>query len=95
MSTAVPSTCLSLPASIRVRGLTTGTQCQQVDGAGVGKPDLVARFIDAVDIWSWVGPNTEVCFDQDSGSVLFLDAADSPRSVWKLPAFSLDDMICT
>ncbi len=91
-----PSTCLSLPPSIQVSNITQGTQCQQVGAAGIGKEDIIAAgFIDAVDVWGWVLPNTQVCFRAGSGSFRFLDAATAPRAVSSLPAFGLGDLICT
>ena len=89
-----PSTCLSLPARIRVSGITVSTQCGEVSAVGIGFPDIAARFIDAVDVWSWVVPGTQVCFAQGSGSMLFLDAAYAPRLISKLAPYRVDGMIC-
>lgn len=93
--TPKPSTCLSLPESVRVTGISVSTQCQLVGGASLGDADLAARFVEAVDIWSWVLPNTQVCFKDRIGSITFLDAAYAPRAVSQLPAFVIDGATCT
>ena len=73
-------TCPLLPAHIEVFNIAEGTQCQQVDAAGVGNADvLAAGFRDAVDIWGWVPPDVRVCFRVAGGSFKFLDAATAPE----------------
>ena len=75
-------------------GLGVGIQCQQLDGAGVGIPSIVeAGIIDAVDVWGDVR-QARVCFSHASGSLVFLDAATSPRSILSLETEILDGMIC-
>ena len=97
MAAATPSvsTCESmLPDSIVVFGITSGTQCQQLDAAGIGIQWVIdAGFIDAVDIWGYLSTGVEVCF-RASGSLIFLDAATAPRSDSLLPAYSKDGMTC-
>lgn len=75
-------------------GLGVGIQCQQLDGAGVGIPSIVeAGIIDAVDVWGNVR-QARVCFSHDSGSLVFLDAATSPRSILSLESERVDGLIC-
>lgn len=79
-------TCRALAPEIIVTDLTGHTECLRVDGAGVGKAELVAAgIVDAVDIWSWVGNGTEVCFNGQGSAMVFLDANHSPRTVETLP----------
>ena len=81
--TRPPSTCsTSLPAGIVVSGFHGSTQCQQLSGGGIGLPDF--EYIDAVDVWGYVLPGTQVCFRQTSGRFIFLDAAMSPRAASEL-----------
>ena len=64
-----------------VNGLRSGIECQRVDNAGVGIQWVIdLGVLDAVDVWSYVGGGYEVCFPQ-SGRIIFLDAATSPRTV--------------
>ncbi len=90
-------TCLNLmPTGIVVSNRSDGTGCQRVDAIGIGNADIIAAgFIDAVDVWGWITPDTKVCFQRSGGSFRFLDAATAPRSVSELPAFSEAGMICT
>ena len=101
-STPRPSTCLSMPNSgIVVSGFHNSTQCQRLDGGGIGIPSIInAGFIDAVDIWGYVLPGTQVCFRQSGGSFIFLDAETSPRTIIELSLSyriedSVSEMICT
>ena len=90
-------TCLNLmPTGIVVSNRSEGTACQRVDAIGIGKADIIAAgFIDAVDVWGWITPDTKVCFQRAGGSFRFLDAAIAPRSVSELPVFSEAGMTCT
>ncbi|MCY4539321.1 MAG: SH3 domain-containing protein [Chloroflexi bacterium] len=91
------STCLFLPAHIRVSNITPMTQCQQVGTEGIGRADVIAAgFRDGVDVWGQVLPNTQVCFAAaGGGTFLFLDAATAPRAVSSLAAFGLNGLTCT
>ena len=93
---AIPalSTCETLPDDIQVTGTTESTQCRRVSGMHIGDDELGSIATDAVDVWSWVVPDTKVCFEGDSGSLHFLDAANVPRSPASLQAFSENGMIC-
>lgn len=101
-ATPQPSTCLtSLPDSIVVSNFRDSTQCQQLDGGGIGIPSIIEEgFIDAVDIWSYVVPGTQVCFRQSSGRFIFLDAETMPRAIIPLSLSyrvrdDVSEMICT
>ena len=87
-------TCPTLPPSIAVFGYSDGTQCQVVDGAGIGKMELVKRgVISAVDVWGFVNGGVEVCF-RNSGSLVFLDADYAPRMLMELETYQRDGMTC-
>lgn len=88
------STCLSLPASIQVSGLSKSTQCQRVSGPAISDPAIRQAAIDAVDVWSWVLPNTQVCFAAAGGTIKFIDTASIPRVVYNLPAYRYNGMTC-
>ena len=100
--TTQPSTCRSMPDSgIVISGFHNSTQCQRLDGGGIGIPSIIdAGFIDAVDVWGYVLPGTQVCFRQSGGSFIFLDAGTSPRTIIELSLSyriedSVSEMICT
>ena len=62
---------------------------------GVGNRAIIdAGLIDAVDVYGWVLPNTQVCFRASSGSLRFLDAATAPRRVLELAAWRVNGMTC-
>ncbi len=95
LPTAPFSPCPHLPESLRVYGWNSGTQCQQVNAAGIGIPAIIERgFINAVDVGSFLDDGVEVCI-RGRGKLLFLDAANSPRTVTSLAAHTDDDMTCT
>ena len=74
-----------------VHGLNSGIECQRVDNAGVGIQWVIdLGVLDAVDVWSFVGLGYEVCFPQ-SGRIIFLDAAASPRTVLTDISYELRD----
>ena len=96
IATIPPSTCLSLPAGIQVSGIARATQCRQLDESGIGSADVIGPgLVDAVDVYGWVLPNTQVCFAVPGGSFRFLDATTAPRTVSELPAYSANGMVCT
>ena len=63
-------------------------------GAGISAPELLNRFIDAVDVWSWVLPGTEVCFRANSSKLLFIDTTVLPRAIGELPAYRISGRTC-
>ena len=87
-------TCLTLPG-IAVYNANPGSACQLVSGASIGHPDVTAANpVSVVDVWGWVTPNTQVCFQGSSGLIRFIDTAAMPRTAATLPTFSLNGMIC-
>ncbi|MDE2820019.1 MAG: fibronectin type III domain-containing protein, partial [Chloroflexota bacterium] len=89
----VVHTLNQLPPGIQVNNWVQGAQGRRVSPDGLGRADLVAGMLDAVDIWGHVTPGVEVCFDQP-GSAVFLDAAYAPRRLSDLTAYSRAGMTC-
>ena len=89
-----PSTCLTLDG-IAAYNLSESTQCQRVDAVGIANPSIQeGDFVDAVDVWSWVMPDTRVCFEAAGSAFKFIDTATMPRTVQDLPACSWNGMTC-
>jgi len=75
-------------------GLDSGVQFQRLDAHGIGiQAVLDAGFMDAVDVWGYVEQGVEICFPEQ-GSLIFLDAATSPRRASPLPAYHRAGMTC-
>lgn len=96
---ALPQTCATLSgggaAVTATFGLASGVQCRQVDGAGIGIQSVIdAGFMDAVDVWGYVGQGIEICFPQ-LGSLTFLDASTSPRAVSTIQSVNRNGQTCT
>ena len=89
-----PSTCETLPGNIEVKPMTESTECQTVSGAGISDPKVREEAIAAVDVWSWVAPDTKVCFKGESGSIRFIDTDAMPRKTMDKETFSDGGMIC-
>ncbi len=93
------TTCIDLNQATGIAvhatyGLTSGVQCQRLDGGGIGVQAIVdGGFIDAVDIWGYVEQGVEVCFPQ-AGELLFLDARTMPRAIAPLAATVVNGMTC-
>ena len=65
-------------------GLCSGIQFNQLQISAIGIGYVVeAGPLDALDVWGWVTSGVEVCFKRQA-STLFLDAANSPRTVGQL-----------
>lgn len=95
---AVAFTCETLggnaPTVSARYGLQSGVQCKRVDAAGIGNQSVVdAGYIDAIDIYGYVEQGVELCFPQ-LGSIVFLDAATSPRSPAPVEYFARNGMTC-
>lgn len=91
-----PATCEALSGSTvtATLGTSSGVQCQQLDAAGIGIKSVIdAGFIEAVDVWGYLGQGVEICFPQ-IGALLFLDAATSPRTVTSLPSYGSAGSTC-
>ena len=88
-------TCRALAPKILVTDLTGHTECQRIGALGIGKAEVIAAgIVDAVDVWSWVGNGTEVCFSAHGSAMVFLDANHSPRTVATLPFVERDGYRC-
>lgn len=88
-------TCLALAPEIIVTDLTGHTECQRIDAAGVGLDAVIAAgIVDAVDVWSWVRADTEVCFRASGAVIVFLNANHSPRSVEIMHAYERGGLTC-
>ena len=71
-----------------------GLHVQCLGANGIGNPDVVARgVVMGVDIWGWVR-DFEVCF-KPAGTVVFLDAAYSPRILTQISLYNRAGMTCT
>ena len=89
-----PSTCLTLDG-IAAYNLSESTQCQRVDAVGIANPAIQeGDFVDAVDVWSWVMPDTRICFEASGSAFKFIDTAVMPRTVQDLAACSWNGMTC-
>ena len=89
-----PSTCEALTGATVTLNPGSGAECQKVDAVGIGNQSVVdAGFIDAVDIWSYVGPGVQICFPH-IGSLVFLDAATAPRTLSTMQSYSSGGMTC-
>ena len=88
-------TCSHLPSGIVVRDhLPFATQCQLINDASVSDDELIARgILSAIDVWSTVGADTQVCFPQQ-GQLYFLDTATTPRVRSALPIQRVQGMTC-
>ena len=75
-------------------GLESGIQCKRLDGPGIGIASIVeAGFTSGVDVWGTV-KDALVCFEFASGLMLFLDAADSPRTATPIESFAEEGKVC-
>ncbi|MCY4021385.1 MAG: fibronectin type III domain-containing protein [Chloroflexi bacterium] len=91
---ATPTTCPHLPSTVAVSGHSMLTQCRMVDQSAIGRTDVIARdVVAAVDIWSEVPNAIEVCF-QNAGTLVFLDAAYTPRMLMPLLSYERNGMTC-
>ena len=94
-ATAIPKTCPPLAPKIVVSDVSGGTQCQQLDAGSVGNEAVIAAgLVDGVDVWSWVAPGTQVCFQAGGSGLVFLDAATAPRTLSGLSAYWVDELLC-
>ena len=93
--TATTPTCQSLPTGVTVTGYVDGTQCQQRDAGGVGNQIIVNYgFKMAIDLWGYVpSSGVRICF-QDTGAIILLDAATSPRTIVALRTVTDGDKRC-
>lgn len=65
-----------------------------LDAAGIGVQAVIAQgVLQAIDVSGWIEEAVPICMTGEGG-VLFLDAAESPRTPIWLPATISDDMTC-
>ena len=89
------SICKDLPEHIIVTGYTPSVQCKAVDHDGIGNALLVeGGAIYAVDIFGYIVDPLTVCFQHESGGIVLLDAANSPRNIVPLWITTENDMPC-
>lgn len=90
-------TCSAIGGGIVVTatyGTGSGAQCTKVSADGIGVQSVIsAGFIDAVDVWGYVEQGVEICFPQ-LGSIAFLDASTSPRSVTTVSSYRKGNSAC-
>ena len=95
VATEVPSNCGALPGHIIVTGYSSSLSCSLLDWSGVGNQTLVnGGAVQAVDLFGWVATPVEVCFQHDSGAIVLLDAANSPRNIVPLRSWTDGDKQC-
>ncbi len=84
----------NLTPGIEVNNWAMGTQGRRVGALGVGNQAIIDQgLLDAIDMWGYIPPGTEVCFAQ-FGRLVLLDAAYSPRREMPLAAYQRDGMTC-
>ena len=94
-ATPVPSTCERLSSHITVSGYYNSTGCNVLDAMGVGNQTLIDNgFIYAVDIHGAIPAGLTVCFQQNSGAIVILDAANAPRNIVPLRTYTNGDKKC-
>ena len=89
---------MELPEGVSIEVLDplsgAAPQAQQVNDAGVGNDDIIdVGYIEAVDIYGYIGTGVQFCFE-GSGEIVLLDAATSPRQIVRLNAVEANGMTC-
>ena len=93
--TPVPSSCEILPSHISVTGTYRGVDCKVLDASGVGNQTLINYgFYYAVDIFGSISSSVKACFQHNSGALVLLDAANSPRNIVALRTRHESNLIC-
>ena len=94
MMMPAPRICTDLPSHVAIYSDSFGISCSDVGTAGIGVMSIVdAGVTSAIDIWSPVGVDAEVCFSI-AGPITFLDASMSPRMAMSPEAYSRDNLNC-
>lgn len=97
LPTPVPSNCPGLPGHIRITGFDNGSNinCTHLDYSGLHNQTLVnGGAIQAVDVFGWISGSISACFLHDSGGIVLLDAANSPRNIVPLRTRSENGWQC-
>ena len=93
-TTRTISTCSTLDGIVSYN-ITESTQCQRVNAMQIANPAIKdGDFADAVDVWGWVRPNSEICFEASGSAIKFIDTAAMPRATTDLIAYSRQDTVC-
>ena len=75
-------------------GLRSGIQFQRRAVGAIGIQSLIdGGVLDVVDVWGYAEQGWELCFPQ-AGSLVFLDAAGSPRVPESVAAYNEDGYTC-
>ncbi len=94
MMMPAPRICEHLPGHIAVFGDAMSVNCRDVGPAGIGVQSVIdAGVISAIDIWSSMAVDVEVC-SSIAGSITVLDAASSPRMAMMPAMYSRDNLSC-
>lgn len=91
-----PPSCATLTDATvsAAQGLESGVECRDIDAGAVGNQAVYdAGFIDAVDVWGYVGAGVEICFPW-VGAMMFLDAATSPRALSAIDSYASGGKTC-
>ena len=93
--TPIPSSCEILPSHISVTGTYRGVDCKVLDASGVGNQTLINYgFYYAVDIFGSISSSVKACYQHNSGALVLLDAANSPRNIVALRTRHESGLIC-
>ena len=92
--TPTVSTCTTLDGIV-ASNISESTQCQRVNAMQIANPAFKdSDFVDAVDVWGWVTPNSEICFEAQGSAIKFIDTTAMPRTTSELIAYSRQDTVC-
>ena len=93
--TQTPSNCDQLPDDIVVSDYTDSVYCKMMDYVGMGNQTLAdGGAIYAVDFFGYVAQPLTVCFKHETGAIVLLDAANSPRNIVPLRSYPDGDSQC-
>ena len=94
MMMAPPRICTDLPAHVAVYGDAMSVNCRDVGAAGIGVMSIIdAGVISAIDIWSTMAVDVEVCFSI-AGPITVLDASTAPRMAMMPDAYMSNNLHC-
>ena len=93
--TAAPSICEQLPPHMLVSDYDHNVHCKALGIEGVGNATLTDYgVIYVMDIFGYLAQPVKACFRHDSGTIVMLDAANSPRNIVPLRTRSEGVMKC-
>ena len=92
---APQSNCVELPGHIVVTGHSASVNCAMLDWDGVNNLTLGrGGALYAVEVYGLLAAPLTVCFQHDSGAIVLLDAAETPRSIVPLRTWPSDNLQC-